>query len=118
MHVLSPIAVSLRELFSRCILPSVTEARVGVSHDLRVNALDTCCLVFEGLDTSCPNIQKLDISVRFIFGVGDDIPTFEFRQLTPLLSLRPRVLDLDFEGLHLTPSDLRTISESWPGFIL
>lgn len=112
MDITSP-PTPLWELFQRCIFPSVTDLRIASSNDTR--GFENPGLsrpAFDGLHTSCPNVQKLKLQASHISDHDDD-PTFEFKHFAPLLSLPVHIFHLQVGKLYLTPSDLRTISESW-----
>lgn len=112
MDIISP-SISLWELFQRCIFPSVTELTVRTCNDTCHSPgvekyPDPGRPPFDGLDTSCPNVQDLRLCACQILPV-----TFGLKHFVPLLSLPVRLFDLDVDSIDLTPSDLRIISESW-----
>ncbi len=109
MNILSP-PVLFWDLFRSCVFPSVTEAKIhyesgpaGIFRHLESDL--TRRLTFEGLDTSCPNILKLDLKI-FSGYVYD---TFDFKHITPLLRLPVHVFHLQAAKLQFTPSDYQTM---------
>lgn len=111
MDIISP-SILLWELFQGCIFPSVTELTVRTCNDTchspGVENTDHGRPPFDGLDTSCPNVQDLRLSACQILPV-----TFGLKHFVPLLSLPVRSFDLDVDSIDLTPPELQIISESW-----
>lgn len=108
---ISSLAVDLQEFFRRCSFPSALDVMIREMH---ITPIHTSYQAFEGLDTSFPNVQKLDLHVAVRWSLQHTLP-LDFKHIAPLLSLPMREFTLiSSEQLNLTLSDLRTISESWP----
>ncbi len=112
IHILSPTR-TIREFFRKCTFPAITEVKVEqVNETPGFEAHVANCLAI-GLDKSCPVVQTLDLCLHSDFN-RDDVLPLNLKHFIPLLSLPMQVFNLSVAKLDLAPSDLRTISDSWP----
>ncbi len=104
-------ATLIWDLFRSCAFPSVIEAAIGydTGSDRTFQSLDlTRHLAFEGLDTNCPNLQKLYLfDWTFQAGIRD------FKHIGLLLNLPVQEFRFSGETHSFTPSDFQTMWRFW-----
>lgn len=91
----------LHELFCVCVFPSVANVKILFNEILSM----------DGIESSFPNTHTLEL---ILTGLLFTMSPLDFRHLTSLRYLPIQSFKLHVNYHTLTPSDLRSLAESWP----